>query len=333
MQNEARQWAKAEHDTCQGIVLQEREEALAAVARDRDEMDAAQGARIAELRHEVDAALAVVQAEAERRQEEKPMVAQAEADRRLEDKVAIMQAEAERRHADALVAVTADAERRHRDALEVRISKSEAEHSQMVEVMKGDLAAKDAAMRELLAWMADLEGRHRATVSKVVQNSQSEAALERTCMTLQKEIDELKSHGARESTRQRSDANDTIAKLRYASGTLEAQLSDVMAELSDHRQSEGVIATLRSNLVATRQALADAVKNKDAGLSSDQADLAEKNRALDRELRTTVSDAARLRNEVDRLDALVKTMIDSREAGSSLILRQDEAFIAMCKKT
>lgn len=140
----------------------------------------------------------------------------------------------------------------------------------------------------------------------------------------------------------------TIARLQSASGALEVQLAATRAEPSAHQsRSDEAAATLRSDLTAARQALADATAGGEAGKRGDAEHLSERNRALDMEHRTTASDTARLREEVDRLKALLGQMTNARETGSShvrcsvgceacacareLILLQDEVFVAMCE--
>lgn len=150
----------------------------------------------------------------------------------------------------------ADAEWHHEKALAAWISGPEAAHSQMLEMLRGDLAAKDAANSDLLARLADLDGRHRATGAKDAKCPQSEAALEKTCRSLRDKADELKTDGARALAVQPKAAEETIARLQSALGTLDAQLTATMTELSVHRtQSDGGVANLRGELSAARQGI------------------------------------------------------------------------------
>lgn len=156
---------------------------------------------------------------------------------------------------------------------------------------------REATNANLLVRLADLDGRHRATGAKVVQYSKSEAALEKACRSLQGEINELKHTGAREFAIQRLPAEETIARLQSASGTLEAQLTEAWAELSACKsKSDEAGATLQRELAAARQAVSDAFARHDVGKSGNHDVFVGKNRGLDMESNLLQDSCGRLGN-------------------------------------
>lgn len=89
-------------------------------------------------------------------------------------------------------------------------------------------------------------------------------------------------------------------------------------------------------------AQADAIASNEASEGGDIDNIVERNRALDMELRTTVSHVARLRKEAGRLSALVVQMTETVSGhihcwgdcdpcarARELVRRQDEVFVAM----
>lgn len=110
------------------------------------------------------------------------------------------------------------------------------------------------------------------------------------------------------------------------------QLTARGAKLPAHQsRSDEAVVTLLGHLPISRQALADAIVRGEAGRRHDTDCLSKNRRALKMEFLTTASDAARLRKEVDRLNALVGRMTNARGTGSNHI-PCSHAFVAMCEK-